>query len=253
MSHKDFEKAAAKHRARQEKKRAADAPTVLSERTLRRRAKSQQVGSLSGGGLTSGVPDFFAIAFALVLPSTALFLLVPNVGELTVAFGGVGCTMTLIALYIICKDRLVAALRRGKVRRIGFGFDSDAYLSRMAEQRYKPVVEYKITFSEAWPEDLRATTGLAIRGWVPAIAAVGWSYDGKRMTAASAELDGRPSTNAYGGYTIFSNYRVHESFIAMTAKALPKLNRSVSISQLEVEITGETTPYTVSRSSRYGR
>jgi hypothetical protein len=132
--------------------------------------------------------------------------------------------------------------RRRQVDRIGRGFDTDAYLDALAENRKRGVLVVRVSFAAPWPDDARASSCDGVLEWMPSLAGVAW--DGDVLALRTAELSGRGDTNKYGGgLRAFDNRLFHGALLTIVSDVVPNLEKVAPIASLSAAIDGPVEPW----------
>jgi hypothetical protein len=222
--------------------RAAHAPETVhkKERTVHRTVLEE---SLTGA--SKGNPVILALGIPLVMVVMFVFFVIlplvfksgwPVLVGIPVMIGsmyGIGYGLT----------RWQAAVRAGAVRRIGHGFDANAYLEALSQKRRSGRLTTTVRFNDAWDAELKRSTADAIGKWAPGVKEPRW--DGDRvlhLDTDSARLVETYRKGRYARVTVFTNYPLHSVMRTITKHVLPRLHAVHPIASFEAKITGNVCP-----------
>ena len=156
-----------------------------------------------------------------------LVLGVTTLGSMAGAFVGMGTG-----------ERLMAAIRRRRLYRVGHGFEPGAYLEALSDKRRRGVLAVRVRFESAWPGDARDSARDAVLEWMPSLAHIAW--DGDTLVLRSAELDCKEWLSGGDGPSghNFNNRLIHGAFQRVVDDVVPRLAKVAPIAQLSAEIEG---------------
>lgn len=234
-----IDRAARRARARREREKAA-ATTVESEAARRRRharmGRALLVESLGG------TPD---ITFLQVLENMVFFsvpwaalLCVPEERRTTLAFVGAALASCLgLVLHLVYRERLLALLRRARLRHLGYGFDAAHYFHLLSRRRRSFVVVSRLRFRRPWAPDEMAAVHDAVAEWLKEQSAT-WRDD-RTLEISTDSLEGIGYvSDESGSIHFFTNRRAHDAFMSVVRHALPRLHVANPVVGLEVDIRG---------------
>jgi hypothetical protein len=139
-------------------------------------------------------------------------------------------------------SRALQWARRREVVRIGRGFDADAYLAALGENRQRGVLVVRVRFASPWSEDARTSSADAVGEWMPSLAGVEW--EGDVLALRTAELSGRGDTNKYGGgLRAYDNRLFHGALLTIVRAVVPNLERVAPITSIAAAIDGPVEPW----------
>jgi hypothetical protein len=175
------------------------------------------------------------IAVPVLLWDRMSLVLVLILGAVSSGLGGICATRI--------HTRVFAAIGRRRVYAIGHGFDADAYLDALGDNRRQAVIVVRSTFGRPWTEERRAFARDAVLEWMPKLAWVEW--DGDTLVLRSAEVDGTKFVQGgelQDSARFFDNTAIHTCFDAIMRRVIPRLDKASPISKLEVELVGKVLP-----------
>jgi hypothetical protein len=222
--------------------RSAHSPetTAKQERRARQDVLDESLTGASAGNvviLALGIPLIMVVTsvFFVVLPLAmhsgwpVLLGLPGTVG----AMFGVGWVLT----------RWQSGLQAGAVRRIGHGFDAQAYIEQLAEKRRSGRLVATVRFDDAWDAELKRSTADAIRTWCPEVKEPRW--DGDRvlhLDTDNTSLIGHYRKGKYGYTTKFTNNPLHRVLRTLQKRVLPRLHAVHPIARFDAKIEGHVCP-----------
>jgi hypothetical protein len=135
-------------------------------------------------------------------------------------------------------ERLLSAMRRRRLKRIGRGFEPRAYLEALGQKRRCGVLVVKARFARPWPDDARESARDAVLEWMPSLARIEW--EGVTLVLNSAELSGREWLSGGHGPSShnFNNRLYHGAFLTIVGDVVPRLEKVAPIAALTAEIAG---------------
>jgi hypothetical protein len=218
--------------------RAAHAPETVHKQEEKAH-RDVRYESLTGA--SKGNPIILAIGIPLIgVVMMLVFVVLPMVTKSAWPML-VGIPALVGVMYLVGwgLTRWLAAMRASVVRRIGHGFNANAYLDALSQKRRSGRLVTIVRFNDAWDGELRRSTTDAIRQWCPAVKDPRW--DGDRVL--HLDTDSTPLVETYrkgkfARVTKFTNFPLHAVMRKITRRVLPRLHAVHPIASFEAKITG---------------
>ena len=233
----EIERAARKVRERQ----GAAATKTGETEAARARRQTRMARALLVESL-GGTPEvtFLQVVEAMILFFTpwAVLLWIPAERRSTLVFASLALVSCLgFVLHIVYRERLLAAIRKARLARLGCGFDAAHYFRLLSRRRRSFVVVSRLRFRRPWAPDEMTAVHDAMGEWAKEHSAT-WRDD-RTLEIRSDTLEGIGYvSDDSGSVHFFTNRRAHDAFMSVVRHVLPRLHAANPVIGLEVDIQG---------------